>query len=307
MLKFSVIIPAYNAEKFIAESLNSVLKQSISAYEIIVIDDGSTDNTSNIIKEISSPLIKYLYQQNGGPSKARNRGILQSTGDYIAFLDADDLWYPDHLSDASSFFDNNPSVLWFTSAFNILDKKKNLKASLINSKADIIDFFISMLRGTFIHTSAVIINRNVFTNVGLFNENWKFGEDLNLWVRIALEYPKIGYCANPGSIFRKTVGSLTFDKVNYDFKNTLRVLYFTDKEASAHNDKMGLKLISNWIEDALYSAMLSKNELGIAYIKKRWISRIGVITRLILLCYNFSPLIIIKAANFINKLLRKYI
>lgn len=302
--KISVVIPAYNAGKHIGEALQSVLEQEYPAKEIIIVDDGSTDKTKEIVKQYSVENITYLFQQNAGPSKARNSGILRSSGDFIAFLDADDVWYPNHLMDAVTFFSENANVFWFSSAFNIEIYKKKVKTRVIKTQNSVLDFFNYTLRKSFLHTSAVVINREVFKNVGFFNENWTFGEDLNLWVRIALQYPNIGYCKNPGSVFRKTQDSLTFNKTNYDLKNTLKVLYFTNKEVEAAGNKKAIKLINQWIEDAVYSAILSNNTLVLNYIKKRWGNRIGVLTRLILFTHNIFPLIFIKSLNIFNKMLR---
>src|SRR5882757_4082321 len=96
----SVIMPAYNAEKYIAEAINSVKQQTYTAWELIVIDDGSTDNTAAIIKKYAGTdnRIMYTYQANGGQGKARNNGLKKATGEYVAFLDADDLWIPEKLN-----------------------------------------------------------------------------------------------------------------------------------------------------------------------------------------------------------------
>lgn len=110
MSKISVIIPAYNAEQTIQETIESVQKQTFSDFEIIIINDGSTDGTLNIIEQIDDPRIKCFSYQNGGIATARNRGILQAKGDYIAFLDADDLWTEDKLELQLAALQNNPEA-----------------------------------------------------------------------------------------------------------------------------------------------------------------------------------------------------
>lgn len=102
----SVIIPAYNGETFIAEAINSVLIQTYTPVEILVVDDGSDDNTAEVVQSFSQ--VKYLYQENQGDGKARNTGIEASRGYYLSFLDADDLWEPDKLSLQIQFLENNP-------------------------------------------------------------------------------------------------------------------------------------------------------------------------------------------------------
>lgn len=305
--KISVVIPAYNAEKSISEAIQSILVQDYGAYEIIIVDDGSYDHTRDVISQISSSLIKYIYQPNGGPSKARNNGILHSSGDYIAFMDADDVWYPCHLRNAVNFFVKYPNTYWFSSAFNIELINHKIIYRGINTKDCNIDFFSHSLHRSFLGTPSVVINRLVFEDVGVFNESWKFGEDLNLWVRIALKFPNIGYNATPGAIFRQTQGSLTFDKNNYNLKNTLKVIYFTNKAVELSNNVGAHKLINQWIEDAIYSAALNDNSFIINYIRNRWKRRIGLISKIIVLCYNFLPLLVIKVLNYLIKAKRRLI
>lgn len=303
-IRISVVIPAYNSVKYIERAINSVLVQQYPAYEIIIVDDGSVDDTARVVSQISSPVIKYYYQNNAGPSSARNNGILKSTGDYVAFLDADDVWYSNHLSDATTLFTEHPDICWFSSAFDITINN-NTKTRSINKNKSSVDYFRNSLRSNFIHTSSVVIKRDVFNWVGWFNENWTFGEDLNMWIRIALTHPLIGYNRIPGSVFNRTTGSLTYNKRNYDLKNTLRVLYFTDKVVEAAGNKQAAKLLDHWIEDAVYSSIAGRNLLVLRYIQGRWRRRIGLITGMVLLTYHICPLKFILLLNYLNKVLRK--
>src|SRR5690349_3602213 len=109
MPKVSVIIPTYNRAQFIARAVDSVLEQTYKDFEIIVIDDGSSDNTQEILKAYEGK-IRYVYQQNKGISAARNRGIQEAKGEYIAFLDSDDVWKPEKLSVQVAILDVNPHV-----------------------------------------------------------------------------------------------------------------------------------------------------------------------------------------------------
>lgn len=121
---FSVIIPAYNAGSFIEFTLQSVYKQSFTNFEIIVINDGSTDNTRDILDTQTDSRIKIVHQKNSGVSTTRNRGIQLAQGEYLAFLDADDIWLPNHLEIAHDFFSNYPEYVWYT-ARSI--RKKHIK------------------------------------------------------------------------------------------------------------------------------------------------------------------------------------
>jgi glycosyltransferase involved in cell wall biosynthesis len=112
MSKISVIMPTYNCAAYIAEALTSVLKQTLSPYEILVIDDGSTDNTKAIVMALDDARIRYLKQENAGVSAARNCGLQHATGEYIAFLDADDRWLPDMLARQYATLSRNPELVF---------------------------------------------------------------------------------------------------------------------------------------------------------------------------------------------------
>ena len=109
MSKVSVIIPTYNREKLISRAIESVLAQVYPVYEIIVVDDGSTDATKSVLAPFNGK-IKYIYQKNAGIAEARNRGIKESSGEYIAFLDSDDYWAPEKLAEQVKVLDANPQV-----------------------------------------------------------------------------------------------------------------------------------------------------------------------------------------------------
>ena len=114
---FSIIIPAYNLENYIAAALQSVLVQTFQDFEIIIVDDGSTDETVSIIQSFHDPRIRLVSQVNGGVSRARNAGMKKAVGAYIAFLDGDDYWYPEHLELAADFFNRHPEILAYANRY----------------------------------------------------------------------------------------------------------------------------------------------------------------------------------------------
>ncbi|NJN94723.1 MAG: glycosyltransferase family 2 protein [Anaerolineales bacterium] len=165
----SVIIPAYNAQDFIAQTIESVIKQTYSHWELCIVDDGSTDDTAKIIQSYSSDnRIKYLYQQNQERAAARNHGLRCSSGRYVAFLDADDLWLPDKLKAQVQFLENQPApALCFTQNLYINEQ------GLVTGKAGIAfkpgsDQFSRLLEGNFIANSTVMVPRTVFDKIGFF-------------------------------------------------------------------------------------------------------------------------------------------
>ncbi len=181
-MDISVVIPTYNRYKVLKRALESVLAQSYPAKEIIVIDDGSNDDTSEIVKEF--PGIKYHFQKNSGVSSARNRGIKASTSEWIAFLDSDDEWHKEKLKEHVDFHTQNTDTLisytnerWIRNSVEVqLPKKYRKHGGYI---------FKECLSHCIIAPSATIIHRTLFDKVGLFDESLEVCEDYDLWLKIA--------------------------------------------------------------------------------------------------------------------------
>lgn len=183
----SVIIPTYNRAERVCEAVESVLKQDYTTVEIIVVDDGSTDNTQRLLKKYQKK-ISVLHQENRGVSAARNIGIRHSKGDYIALLDSDDLWERQKLSCQIEFFKNNPGALicqteeiWIRNGRRVNPKNRHKKPSGM--------IFEASLALCLVSPSAVMIKKTLFDSVGLFDEALTACEDYDLWLRISLKYP----------------------------------------------------------------------------------------------------------------------
>jgi teichuronic acid biosynthesis glycosyltransferase TuaG len=188
----SIIMPAYNAEKYIAASIESVLAQTFSDWELIVVDDGSTDSTATVVQEFatSDPRVRYIFQENGRLGKARNTGISNSTGRLIAFLDSDDLWLPTKLEvQTRAMAENNADVVYSKSYVfcdeNIDDETQTLPSSA--GKFSGPDFFDSLIRYPQIPVLTVLLKRSALDRVGLFEEGKAYHgcEDYDLWLRLA--------------------------------------------------------------------------------------------------------------------------
>jgi glycosyltransferase involved in cell wall biosynthesis len=183
----SIIIPAYNAEKTIARAVDSVLAQTYSPVEVIVVDDGSTDGTRGICESYGDK-ITYIHQTNKGVSAARNKGIQTASGEYIGFLDADDWYLPVKLEKMMPLFKKYPGTDLASCAFWIEKKEKTVRspvAGKISNHESLLSLFSEMAkRNIIINTNTVIIQRSVFREVGYFNETFHFGEDLEFWARI---------------------------------------------------------------------------------------------------------------------------
>ena len=180
----SIIIPTWNRANIVKECIDSVFSQSYHNYEVIVIDDGSTDNTENIIKESYSDIrLKYFWQTNSGlPSKARNKGISMSKGEYIAFLDSDDLWEPKKLETQIKLLLEKPQIL--ATSTNVTFFPRELKRSQVSKDRYVT--FKEILLNNYITNSSVIIRRKVIDFIGLLDEasELKAVEDFDYWLRI---------------------------------------------------------------------------------------------------------------------------
>ncbi len=183
----SVIIPTYNRGWIIKEAIDSVLAQDYVNYELIVVDDGSNDNTHDILNSYWNNIL-VLRQNNQGVSSARNRGLAASSGDFIAFLDSDDIWLPQKLSLQVDFFNSNPDALicqteeiWIRNNVRVNPKKRHEKPSGM--------IFEPSLSLCLVSPSAVMIKMSLFEEVGLFDETLPACEDYDLWLRISCRHP----------------------------------------------------------------------------------------------------------------------
>jgi len=183
----SVIIPTYNRGWVIKEAIDSVLAQDYTEFELIVVDDGSTDHTSDVLDSYRND-IKVLSQKNKGVSAARNRGIAEASGKFIAFLDSDDLWLSQKLSVQIEFFNQTPDALicqteevWVRNGLRVNPRKRHKKPSGM--------IFKPSLELCLVSPSAVMIQRNLIERVGEFDENLPACEDYDLWLRISCRFP----------------------------------------------------------------------------------------------------------------------
>ncbi len=185
-LLISVIIPTFNRAWCLMEAIDSVFTQTYKNYELIVVDDGSTDNTNELLRH--SEDITVIHQANQGVSAARNRGIAACSGLLVAFLDSDDLWRPDKLAAQVSFFNQNPEAMicqtqeiWIRNGKRIHPKNRHRKVSG--------HFFERSLGLCLVSPSAVMLKRRLFAEVGYFDEQLPACEDYDLWLRVGAQLP----------------------------------------------------------------------------------------------------------------------
>lgn len=195
----SVIIPTYNRGWIIKEAIDSVRAQDFEDFELIVVDDGSTDNTPEVLDAYRGT-INVFRQKNKGVSAARNRGISEASGRFIAFLDSDDLWLPQKLSRQVEFFNTTPDALicqteevWIRSGVRVNPKKRHQKPSGM--------IFEPSLALCLVSPSAVMIRRSLLEIVGNFDETLPACEDYDLWLRISCRFPV--YCIDTPLIIKR--------------------------------------------------------------------------------------------------------
>ncbi len=192
-MKISVIIPTFNRSEFIVNTINSVLNQTYSVAEIIVIDDGSIDDTAMIIEKLSinTDKIKYISQENRGVSSARNLGILNASNNWICFLDSDDIWNTDKIEQQVIFHTKNPAILFSHTQEQWLFNNKIIKQKKHQSKKS--GFcFKENIANTLIGASTVMIHKSILNHIGHFDEELLVCEDYDLWLRILYKY-EVGF------------------------------------------------------------------------------------------------------------------
>lgn len=256
MPSVSVVIPAYNAAEFLERAIGSVLKQDHRPIEIVVVDDGSSDGTADIAAR-HGPLVRlFRHDLTQGPSKARNRGILESQGDVVAFLDADDEWTPGHVSRNVHILGRNPQVMWSCSSF----RRQWASGKIVNSHVPLWgsrDWLGNVFAPSgLLCTCSLLIRRTVFDEVGLFDETLRRAEDWDLWIRIGIKWPKIGFTRRVGVIYWQRDGSLShcIPDAEHALREAERAIGHAQK-GGANALKLVQPTVRRWIREAYWAAV----------------------------------------------------
>jgi len=193
----SVVMPVYNVDKYVSAAIESVLSQTFTDFEIIIIDDGGTDRSIDICSSYIDPRIRIVSQKNRGLAGARNTGILESHGEYIAFLDSDDCWEPEKLALHKIHLDNNPQIGVSYSGSRFIDEQGNLLRQAQQPKLENITAKDILTRNPIGNGSAPLIRKSAFEAIAFshpadsqrtcfFDETFRQSEDIELWIRMAL-------------------------------------------------------------------------------------------------------------------------
>ncbi|MBC7494212.1 MAG: glycosyltransferase family 2 protein [Flavobacterium sp.] len=279
MVFFSIIVPLYNKKKYIAKTIQSVLNQTFINFELVIVNDGSDDKSELEVLKFNDSRI-YLYQQNNkGVATARNVGIKNAKGNYICFLDADDIWKPDFLQTFKKYIDLVPDQKVFSCQFEIETARTTFVPKYSIKKTndfEIVNFFKASFKESVLWTSSAAFEKSVFDDVGTFDQNLQNSEDTDLWIRIGLVYEVVfiwkivsKYCFDNRSISRSLhygLEEITFnkykkiEKINSDLKKLL--------DLNRYSKAIKYKILGNVADYKRYKNQISPRNLS---FKKRFI------------------------------------
>lgn len=264
---FSVVIPLYNKELSIGNTIQSVLDQTYQEFEIVVVNDGSTDNSLQIVEQINDPRIRIINKLNGGVSSARNRGIKEAKYEWIAFLDADDLWEKEKLFEVSKAIKANPDIAWVIHGYKTVSRFRVVR--YIYHKNGIIENIIDeLINGLKIQTSTVTVKRNLFFDDPrlYFREGLNNSEDREVWYKLSILFPQPVY-------INKTLSSYIIDysgtsltrlqskKQNvFPFLDMQKRLQEVINETSKPNEKKITKFIQIYNQNAILGNWINLKE-----------------------------------------------
>lgn len=243
----SVIVPAHNASKYIVETIESVLSQSFADLELIVVDDGSTDNQFDLIFPfcVRDVRVRYIYQKNGGVSASRNSGFTHSSGKYIAFLDADDVWLPNNLSSKLDKFQQGNFGLVHSDGY-LMDEHSELKPGLMSgNEGYLLKEMLEWKRTQIPGPSSILVKREVLCSAGLFDSGLSTSADHDFFLRVASNYA-IGRVDYPTWKYR-----LHKNNMHKNIRLMEKDVLYVYKKASANN----LFKNDKWFEKKCYATM----------------------------------------------------
>lgn len=292
---FSIVIPLFNKQRFISDTLSSVFDQHEKDYEIIIVNDGSTDTSEAIVSQYKHPYITYIKTKNNGVAAARNLGIQKSKGTYIALLDADDLWFPFYLQEIKSLIDAYPNCQVYATAVRELYHGKSVPVqySISHEQQQTLSYFKASRKKTILSSSSTVFHKNVFQTIGEFDTTLHSSEDTDYWIRIGLKY-QIAFSQKVAVSIQRYPESLSHSKNLLNRKS--KFLKFIAQEKSNPNLKTFID--NNRFAFAIESKMSSDNELytfyksQIASSSLNWKQKILLrspkkVLRLLLKCKNW--------------------
>lgn len=269
MAKISTIIPAYNCADHIRETIESVFSQTVKDMELIVVDDGSADKTGDVLQSFGSKLRHIRHKENRGPSAARNSGVKESKGEYIAFLDHDDVWLPDKIEEQLKLFEKNKDLGLVYSNFYYVDMAGAQMGELFdNIKPHRGLVFEKLIMSNFIPTSSVMVRKKVLDEVGLFDENFLISQDYDLYIRIA-ERCRIDFVERPLLKYRVHPASFSTRRRKLALDETICITKFYRDKVRRNNGQLARRLDNAIAKYMFYKAVWSlENDTRLTAIKE---------------------------------------
>ncbi len=246
MPEVSVIVPTYNYAHFIEDCLKSIFAQTYNDFEVIVVDDGSTDHTSKVLAAYRKD-IHYIYQENKGLPAARNTGIKASKGKYLAFLDSDDLWLPEKLAEQVRIIREDSDMGIIFSDANAFQEGTILRESILKEEKICTGFcFQRLFMGNYLIMPTVLIRKSCLTKSGLFDETLTAVEDYDLWLRIAAFF-KIGFVDKILAMYRVHPSNMSKDfcrLLDNEIRVIQKIIKMYPEKMIELGKKVGIRLCS---------------------------------------------------------------
>ena len=240
----SVVIPLYNKEQYIARAIDSILNQSVQPTEIIIVNDGSTDNSELVVKQYTDPRIRLITQENAGEGAARNRGVKEAKCDLVAFLDADDEWKPEFLEQIQRLYHNFPDCGGYATSYEILNPGGRFTYPELKDipPAPWIGIYPNLIRQMQSQlpfcSSSIAVPKNILAETNGFPEGVKLGADRMLWIKIGLRYP-IAFSPSHSAIYHFEAENRVLN--TYPIENELQIVTMVDQLVQSDETPFALR------------------------------------------------------------------
>jgi glycosyltransferase involved in cell wall biosynthesis len=301
-MNVSVVIPLYNKVRHIRRAVESVLAQTFSDFELLVIDDGSTDGSAEAVRAITDRRIRLIVQSNAGECAARNRGIREAACELVAFLDADDEWLPGFLATVMDLRSRYPEAGMYATAYCFCEGEKTWSPAYLQCGADpqgglLEDYFRAALGPSPVTSSSVMIPRHVFKEAGLFPVGVRRGGDVYTWVGIALRYP-VAWSPATGAVYHLSADNRVCTSVplTHDISAADVIEQFLQAgyEPVAARSQVIEYLASVRLDHALSCYLLGRKDWALRLLDKAAGTRMFRKKRLLLLCLVRLPVPVLK-------------
>ena len=275
IITISIVVPLYNKENAISATISSVLNQTYTDFEMIVVDDGSIDESLKVVQSIHDERIHLIHKENGGVSSARNRGIKEAKGQFIALLDGDDLWDPKFLEEQVKLIQEFPkAAMWGVNTAFIRNGNIYLwEQGVQENYRGYVENYFGTKHNDLFCSSSVVIRKEIFEHVGYFDERIGSSEDLDMWYRIILKYP-IVFCNKVLVYYNQDAENRVAYDTNVRFPLTKDIKYYFDKfnEEFDHNLTfsrfMNNYVAANLLKDGYYFGAKQEREDSDVVVRK---------------------------------------